>query len=123
MSDWDSAELARLDRADELNISSRRADGSLRGFVPIWMVAVDGDLYVRSARGPNGWYRRALASGSGRVRAGGVERDVTFTDAPDAPHAAIDAAYFRKYKRYGDSMVGHVTGDWMRELTVRIDPA
>ena len=48
----------------ELQIASRRADGSLRKFVTIWAVRSGDDVYVRSAYGhDNGWFRRALASG------------------------------------------------------------
>jgi hypothetical protein len=40
----------------------------------MWVVPVADELYVRSAGGPGRpWYRRALASGTGRIRAGGVE--------------------------------------------------
>jgi hypothetical protein len=34
----------RLGKTDELEISSRRGDGTLRPFVPIWMDTVDGSL-------------------------------------------------------------------------------
>jgi hypothetical protein len=79
MTDWTAHELARISRSDELQVSSQRPDGSLRPYVTIWVVRSGDDLYVRSAYGPdNGWFRRAKASGDGRIRAGGVERDVTF---------------------------------------------
>ena len=79
MSGWTADELAKIGEADELRISSRRPDGSLRPFVTIWGVRLGDDLYVRSAHGhDNPWFQRALASGEGRVRAGGVERDIAF---------------------------------------------
>ena len=41
----------------------------------MWVVRVGDDLYVRSAGGPGRpWYRNALASGAGRIRAAGIER-------------------------------------------------
>ena len=49
-----SDELIRLGGGDEIDISTRRIDGSLRPFVPIWIVAVNGALYVRSYRGTGG---------------------------------------------------------------------
>ena len=59
----------------------------------IWAVRVGDDLHVRSADGAdNPWFVRARASGTGRIRAGGIERDVTFIDAPADAHSAIDAA-------------------------------
>src|SRR3712207_3648954 len=99
---WTNDELTRIGNAQELQLASRRKDGTLRPYVTMWVVRAGHDVYVRSAYGPNsGWFRRAKASGVGRIRAGGVERDVTFgTAAPDV-HADIDAAYHAKYDRYG----------------------
>jgi len=108
--------------ADEIQVSSRRADGTLRPFVPIWGVVVDGALYVRSQAGPqNGWYRRALASGTGRVRARRAELDVTFARALDADNAAIDAAYQAKYGYFGD--IGGIVGPALWDVTLVVQPA
>jgi len=76
MTSWSSEELDKIGTAEELDIASRRPDGTLRPFVTIWVVRADGDLYVRSVKGRSGtWFQRALAAGDGRIRAGGVERD------------------------------------------------
>jgi hypothetical protein len=87
----------------------------------MWVVRVGDDLFVRSAYGQgNPWYRRAKASGTGRARAGGVERDVAFGHADDAVQDAIDAAYHAKYDRYGPRIVGSVTGPDAHAVTVRL---
>ncbi|TXK19957.1 DUF2255 family protein [Homoserinibacter sp. GY 40078] len=125
MSGWDEAELASVDAGDEIEVSSVRPDGSLRPFVTIWGVAAGGHFYVRSAYGPrNGWYRRALARGNGRIRFAGGERDVTFAQiAPDAPEqAAIDAAYLKKYARYEKRILDTVIGPAMHAVTLRVEP-
>jgi hypothetical protein len=84
---------------------------------------VGDDLYVRSAYGPdNPWYLRAKASGTGRIRAGGLERDVTFSDAATDAHAAIDAAYHAKYDRHGPRIVGTVVGPQVEAVTIRLLP-
>jgi hypothetical protein len=84
---------------------------------------VGDDLYVRSAHGAtNPWYRRARASGVGRIRAGGVEREATFGEASAGAHAAIDAAYHAKYDRYGPTIVGSVVGPHAEAVTVRLVP-
>jgi hypothetical protein len=89
----------------------------------MWVVGIGDDLYVRSAYGSdNPWYRRAKASGRGRVRAGGVDRDVTFADAASDAHAAIDAAYHAKYDRYGPRIVGSVVGPDAEAVTIRLVP-
>jgi hypothetical protein len=95
-------DLTRIGKAEELELASTRPDGTLRPYVTMWIVRAGDELYVRSAHwSDNPWYRRAKASGAGRIRAGGVECDVTFADGADADHTAIDAAYHAKYDRYG----------------------
>jgi hypothetical protein len=99
---WTADELARIGRADELEVASARPDGSLRPFITIWVVRSGDGLYVRSAHGPdNGWFRRAKASGLGRVRAGGIERDVAFEEPGPEIADELHAAYHAKYDRYG----------------------
>jgi hypothetical protein len=123
MTVWTQDELRRVGEADELKLASLRSDGTLRPYVTMWVVRVGDDLYVRSAYGPeNGWYVRARASGAGRIRAGGVEKDVAFVDAPDGVHAAIDQAYHAKYDRYGERIVRTVVGDSVAPLTIRLVP-
>jgi hypothetical protein len=123
MTTWTDAELEPIGAADELDLASQRADGTLRPYVTMWMVRVGDDLYVRSAYGAdNPWYRRAKASGVGRIRAGGVERDVSFDDADPAVHAAVDAAYHAKYDRYGAKIVNTVVGPQTEAVTIRLVP-
>ncbi len=123
MTAWTNDELARIGGAEELQLASVRPDGTLRRYVTMWVVRAGDDLYVRSAYGPdNPWYRRAMASGAGRIRAGGVERDVTFAEAAPGVHGAIDAAYHAKYDRYGPGIVGTVTGPAAEAVTVRLVP-
>lgn len=123
MTGWTSDELHRIGGATELRIASRRRDGSLRPYVTIWVVRAGDDLYVRSAYGAdNPWFRRAKASGTGRVRAGGVEREVDFVVPGDDVHPAIDAAYHAKYDRYGPAIVGTVVGPRAVETTLRLVP-
>ena len=67
MSGWTPDELDAVDRADEVAVTSRRADGTLRGYVTIWAVRVGDDIYVRSAYGPeNGWFSSNETSHSRR---------------------------------------------------------
>jgi hypothetical protein len=53
---WTSDQLSAIGDAEELQISSRRPDGTLRPYVTIWVVRAGDELYVRSAAGPdNPW--------------------------------------------------------------------
>ncbi|HEX7524978.1 MAG TPA: DUF2255 family protein [Gaiellaceae bacterium] len=123
MTGWTADELARIGRAPELDIASRRPDGALRPFVTIWVVRVGNDVYVRSAYGfANPWFQRALASGEGRVRAGGVERDVAFEVPGASIDADVSAAYHAKYDRYGPTIVGTVVSSEAARSTLRLAP-
>jgi hypothetical protein len=124
MTSWSGDELSSIGEGDEIRIASRRPDRSLRPYVRIWVVRVGDDLYVRSAYGPeNGWYRRALASGEGRIRTAGMERDVTF-EAPDRSlDAEVDRAYHVKYDRYGPAIVGTVVSSQAAGTTLRLVPS
>ena len=120
---WPVDQLECIGAAEEIGLASRRPDGSLRPYVTMWLVRAGGDLYVRSAYGPdNPWYRRAIASGAGRIRASGIERDVSFAQAAPEVQGDIDAAYHAKYDRYGPQIVGSVTGPGSHAVTVRLVP-
>jgi hypothetical protein len=120
---WPRNELERLGDADELQLASSRPDGSLRPYVTMWVVRAGDGLYVRPAYGPdNPWYRRATASSSGRIRAAGIERDVSFAQASAEVQDDIDAAYHAKYDSYGPRIVGSVTGAAAHQVTIPLVP-
>jgi hypothetical protein len=121
MTAWSDDDLHRIGDATELQLAARRADGALRSFTTMWVVRFGDDLYVRSASGPERpWYRHALATGKGRVKADGVERDVAFGKASAGAQAAIDDVYHDKYDRFGPDPVSHVTGPDAHRVTIRL---
>ena len=123
MTAWTDVELRRIGEAQELQLASERSDGTLRPYVTMWLVRADDELYVRSAYGPtNPWFRRAKASGVGRIRAGGLERGVTFAEPAPGVHADIDAPYRAKYDRYGPAIVATVVGPQAHAVTIRLEP-
>jgi len=122
VSGWAPDDLAELE-GDELRIASYRADGTLRPSVPIWFARLGEELFVRSAYGPeNGWFRRAVASGSGRITANGVERDVAFERPKPDVDGTLTAAYHAKYDRYGPKIVGTVVSQDAVRSTLRLIP-
>lgn len=123
MTTWTSDELDKIESVEELEIASRRQDGTLRKPTTIWVVRVGDDLYVRSANGRTGvWFRGAQARGEGRIRAGGVEKDVAFVEASDPGiNDQIDAAYLAKYRHYPQYVAPMVTPE-VRAATIRLVP-
>ena len=101
--------MSTIGNAEELELASTRPDGMLRPYIDdVGRAGWRRPLRPLRLRPENPWYRRAKASGIGRIRAGGLERDVTFADAAAGVHAALDAAYHAKYDPYGPKIVGTV---------------
>ena len=123
MNGWAAEELERIGAAEELDLASRRPDGSHRKFITIWTVCSGDGLYVRSAYGwDNPWFQRALKAREGRIRAAGVERDVTFEQPGPDVADKVTAAYHAKYDRYGPKMVGTVVSAEAVRSTLRLGP-
>ena len=73
MTSWTPADTREMD------IATRRKGGSLRSYVPMWVVSDGSDVYLRSWKGTDGaWYRHALRGRKGSIRADGVEHEVVF---------------------------------------------
>jgi hypothetical protein len=122
MTTWTSDELAKIGAAEELRITSLRRDGSPRSPVTIWVVRHGDDLYVRSVNGRGGaWFRGAQVRHEGHIRAGGVDKDVSFMET-DEINAEIDAAYRTKYRQYAASIVDTIVSAKARAATIKLVP-
>jgi hypothetical protein len=124
MTTWTSDELDKIGRADELEIVPLRRDGRPRNSVTIWVVRLDDDLYVRSYKGHGGaWFRAAQARHEGRIRAGGIEKDVNLVEETDSHiNDQIDAAYRTKYRRHGAQYVDAMVAPEARATTLKLVP-
>jgi hypothetical protein len=119
---WTADELDRISRAEELEIGPQRRDGSSRRPLPIWVVRVADDLFVRSWRGAGGgWYRAAEATHQAHISAGGVDKNVTLSHAGDDVNDAVDAAYRTKYGRHS-AHVGPMVAPQARATTLKLVP-
>ncbi|TMR93957.1 DUF2255 family protein, partial [Nonomuraea basaltis] len=91
MTAWTSDELTAIGDAEELDLASRPADGTLRRPVTMWVVRAGDALYVRCMNGRSGaWYRGTRTRHQGRISAGGIQADVAFTDADPGDTAVHD---------------------------------
>ena len=96
---WHRDQLDRVAGSEELRITTTRPGGSYRRWTPIWVARAGDGLYIRSAGGrTSDWYRHATQHKRARVRAGGIETDVTLQLVGDpALNARVTAAYRGKY--------------------------
>ncbi len=124
MTMWTSEELDKIGRAEELQIASLRGDGRLRKPVTIWVVRIGNDLYVRSWRGrTSAWFRGTQVRHEGHIRAGGVEKDVTFVEENDSGiNDQIDAAYRTKYRHHDARYVDPMVAPEARAATIKLVP-
>jgi hypothetical protein len=122
MTQWTKDDLTKIGRSEELEIASRRRDGTLRNPVTVWVARHDDTLYVRSAvKGRNAaWFRGVQETHEGRISAGGVEKDVTFMEAGHDVHDEIDAAYRAKYRRYAGRILNSVLTPEARSTTIKL---
>lgn len=123
MTAWTSDELNKIGKAEELQIASLRRDGTLRKPVIIWVVRLGDDLYVRSVNGrTSAWFRGVQTRYEGHIRAGGVDKDVTFVEESDSDiNDQIDTAYTTKYRRYA-SIAKSMTTPAVRAATIKLVP-
>jgi len=123
MTSWTKDEITKIGAAEELQIASRRRDGTLRKPVIIWVVRYGDDLYVRSVNGRTAsWFRGTQVRHGGRIQAGGVDKDVTFVDASPDLNDQIDAVYRSKYRRYAASIINSIVSPTARSATIKLIP-
>jgi hypothetical protein len=124
---WSSDEVERIGSSEELGIAVKRDDGTLRRWVPIWVVAVGGQVYVRTwNRRDTGWFGQAVDSRQARIGVPGLEADIAIEDIGEVDaklRAGIDAAYRLKYEGYGASSVDRMATDAAAAATLRLIPA
>ena len=123
MTRWTSDQLEKFGKAEEVQIASVGRDGKLRKPVTVWAVRHGDDLYVRSVRGRDGhWFRGTQERHEGRIRAGGLQQDITFVEADHDMDDEIDAAYRDKYRRYAGRILERVLTPEARTSTLKLEP-
>lgn len=122
---WSTEDLTRVGAAEELEIASTRADGTLRRWLPIWVVCFGDQVYVRTwHRRDTGWFGHVLESHRARIRVPGLEADVSVEDVGEGGaelRAGIDAAYRTKYERYGRGSVDTMVAPEAVAATLRLN--
>jgi hypothetical protein len=124
MPDWTTQAVRDLASAEELHLATRRRDGSLRSPRIIWVVTSGSRVFIRSTNGRSAaWFRSAIATHAGQIRARGGAYDVTFTEVrEEADLAVADAGYRAKYGHYA-RIVDHLEEAGPRAATLELHPA
>jgi hypothetical protein len=124
MASWTIDELNRVASAEELQLASLQSDGTLRKRVTVWVVRAGDELYIRSWRGnSSAWFRGTQVANSGRIWAGGLQKDVTFVEETNPEiNDRVDAAYRAKYGYYPASFVDPMVAKPAKETTIRLVP-
>jgi hypothetical protein len=123
MPDWTTDQATRVAAPQEVQIATRRHDGTLRRPTTIWIVRDGERVFIRSTNGRGAdWFRRATDTGTGQIIAAGNTYDVAFTEVTDAGDlGAVDAGYRAKYGHYA-SIVDHLEEEGPRSATLQVSP-
>jgi hypothetical protein len=117
-----NADLELIDRTKEVDVETSMADGPAHR-ATIWVVVDAGDVFVRSAYGPDSrWYREATSNPDVTlwVDRRPFKAHVTQVTDPDEI-ARMSAGLERKYA--GDPAVRQMNRPELLPLTLRLDPA
>ena len=98
---FDAETLSLLDETREVLIETRRDAASPEHRTIIWVVVVEGQIFVRSVRGAKGrWYREISSNPEGALHVRDDRIPVRAAPATDeATVDAVSAAFRSKYQR------------------------
>jgi hypothetical protein len=123
MTDWQPNTFAEIDRNEELTLVVSR-EGRPTKRVPVWVVTVGDDVYVRSYKGVTSmWFRRVQADQHQALGLSTGDTDVVFenVERTDPVNEAISSAFAAKYAKY--DYVSAMSEPAAVEATLRVVPA
>lgn len=117
---YSEAELDLIDRTEEVEIETNGAEGAVHKTI-IWAVVDDGEVFVRSYRGPDArWYREALADPSVALHVDGQRLPARAVPASDpASVERTSAEILSKYA--GDPAAKSMVRPDLLDLTLRLE--
>jgi len=126
MNDSFEAETLRLlDETREVRIETRRDGNSQKHRTIIWVVVVEGEVFVRSVRGPRGrWYREISSNPEGALHVEDVRIPVLAAPATEgATVDAVSAAFRSKYQRPSPASTEAMVRPETLPTTLKLSPA
>lgn len=122
---FDSDTLRLIDGAREVRIETSRDEDAPAHRTTIWVVTMDGSVFVRSVRGGKGrWYREVSANPAAALHVGDDRipvRAVPVTNV--ATIAAVSEAYREKYGRTSPGSTRAMVQPDTLPTTLRLEPA
>jgi hypothetical protein len=122
---FDTETLRLLDETDEVRIETRRdADSPVHRTI-VWVVVVEGEVFVRSVRGAKGrWYRELSSTPEGALHVGERRIPVRAAPATDGPTvAAVSEAYRSKYEESLPGPTAAMVRPDVLPTTLKLSPA
>jgi hypothetical protein len=119
---FSQADLELLDRAEEIDIETRRRAGDTQR-TTIWVVVDGGVPYIRSVRGPDGaWYRQIKANPQAVIHVNGRTLGTKAVPATDAD--SIERVSGALRRKYGNTQsTRSMLVDKTLDTTLRLEPA
>ena len=119
---FEESDLSAIAAAEEVRIETRSAAGEAHRTI-IWIVERDGEVYVRSVRGPRGrWYREALADPAVAIHVDGRRLAATAVPAADAESVEACSDALRAKYRNDYSLASMLAPDTL-PTTLKLVPA
>ena len=121
--DIDTLEL--LDETDEVYIETRRDARSPEHRTIVWVVVVEGKVFVRSVRGNKGrWYREISSNPEGVLYVGNNRIPVRADPATDeATVNAVSEAYRSQYEEAWPGPTAGMVRPGVLPTTLKLSPA
>jgi hypothetical protein len=122
---FDPETLRLLDDTEEVRIETRRDPDSPEHRTIIWVVVVEGEVFVRSVRGQRGrWYREISSNPEGALH---MEEDrIPVQAAPATDEATVDAvsaAFRSKYQQSSPASTEAMVRPETLPTTLKLSPA
>lgn len=122
---FDTETLRLLDETREVRIETRRDGDSPEHRTIIWVVVVEGEVFVRSVRGRRGrWYREISSNPEGALH---VEDDRIPVRAASVTEGAtvdaVSAAFRRKYQQSSPASTEAMLRPETLPTTLKLSPA
>jgi len=122
---FDAQVLALLDETEEVRIETRRGEDAIEHRTIIWVVVVEGEVYVRSVRGSKGrWYREISSNPEGALHVEDDRIPVQATPATEgATVDAVSAAFRSKYQKSSPASTEAMVRPETLPTTLKLSPA